>query len=46
VFAQIQIDDGFRGRGDALVDDEIAEVGLVFFADGRFERDGLLGDRA
>src|SRR5207302_10839558 len=41
---QVEIDHGFRRRNHAPVDDEIAQVGLFFFAYGRFQRNRLLGD--
>src|SRR4051812_11365482 len=39
---QVQIDHRFRRRHDTPVDDEIAEVGLFFFTDRCFKRNGFL----
>src|SRR5579862_690602 len=44
LFLEIQVDHGVGGRDNGLVFDEVAQVRVFFFADGRFERDRLLGD--
>src|SRR5438128_12610482 len=41
---QIDIDHGFRRVLNGLVFDEIAEMRILFLADGRFERNRLLGE--
>src|SRR5262245_49514079 len=43
-FAEVDVDDGLGGVLDGLVLDEIAEVRIFLFSDGRFQRDRLLGD--
>src|SRR5205085_347284 len=40
--AQVRDDDGVRGVKYGLVLDEVAEVRVLFLADGSFERDRLL----
>src|ERR1700722_12007067 len=44
VLLQVDADDGFRGRDGLTIFNEVAEVRIFLFADGRFERDGLLRD--
>src|SRR5947209_3425632 len=42
LLAEIEIDNRFRWRDHAAVDDEIAEVRFIFFAYWGFERDRFL----
>src|ERR1017187_2875062 len=44
VLLEVDADDGFTGRDSLPILDKIAEVRIFLFADGRFERDGLLCD--
>src|SRR5579862_266435 len=44
VFLQVDADDGVGRRYGHAVFDEVAKVRIFFFADWRFERDGLLRD--
>src|SRR5262249_40019598 len=44
LLAQIQFNDGLRGRQHSAVFDEVAEMAVLFLADRGFERDGFLGD--
>ena len=44
LFGQLGIDDFLGGGHGLLVLDEIAQAGIFLVADGRFQRDGLLGD--
>src|SRR5207249_9549806 len=46
LFLQVQVDDGFGRRHDLTVLDEIAQMRVFLFADGRLERDRLLRDRS
>src|SRR5438874_10257629 len=41
---QIHVDDGLGGRDYAAVFDEVAQMRIFLFADGRLQRDGLLRD--
>jgi len=41
---EVEVQHGVRGRDRVLVLDEVAEVAVLLFADGRLEADGLLGD--
>src|SRR5215472_520267 len=44
LLGQVHVDDRVRGRDQALVLDEVAEVGVLLLADWRLEADGLLRD--
>src|ERR1700686_3367510 len=44
LFLQVEVNDRVRRRNHGLVLDEIAQMRIFLFADGRFERDGLLRD--
>src|SRR6266566_710898 len=44
LFLQIQVDDRIGGRNHGLVFNEVPEMRIFLFANGRFERDGLLRD--
>src|SRR5215470_3269902 len=44
LLAQRQADDRLDRRDDLLVLDEVAQVAVLFFADGCLQRDRLLGD--
>ena len=44
VLLEVDADDGLGGRDGLTILNEIAEVRIFLFADGRFERDGLLRD--
>src|SRR6516162_4838083 len=44
LLGQVHVDDRIRGRDQALVLDEVAEVGVLLLTDGRLEADGLLRD--
>jgi hypothetical protein len=44
LLAKVQVDDSFRWRRDTTIDDEVAQMRLVFFPNGGFERDRLLRD--
>src|SRR5471032_631529 len=44
LLGQVHVDDRIGRRGDGLVLDEVAQVAVLFLADGRLEADGLLGD--
>ena len=44
VLLEVDADDGLGGRDGLAVFNEVAEVRIFLFADGRFERDGLLRD--
>src|SRR6266542_3791240 len=44
LFGEVHVDDRFGRRDDALVLDEVAEMRVFFFSDGRLEGDGLFGD--
>ncbi|MCU1332725.1 MAG: hypothetical protein JWM08_1717, partial [Candidatus Angelobacter sp.] len=41
---EVDVDDGLSGRDHGAVLNEVAQVGIFFFTDGRFQRDGLLRD--
>src|SRR5690606_6431253 len=44
LLGEVHVDDRVRGAHEALVLDEVAQVAVLFLADRRLERDGLLGD--
>ncbi len=44
VLLEVDADDGLRRRDGLAVFNEVAEVRIFLFTDGRFERDGLLRD--
>src|SRR5262252_3489999 len=44
LLAEAQPDHALHGRAHLLVLDEVAQVAVLFLADGRLEGDGLLGD--
>src|ERR1051326_999752 len=41
---QVHVDHGLSGRDHGAVFDEVAQVRIFFFTDGRLQRDGLLRD--
>src|ERR1044071_1100246 len=41
---EVDVDDGLGGRDHGAVLNEVAQVRIFFFADGRLQRDGLLRD--
>ena len=44
VLLEVDADDGLGGRDGLTILNEVAEVRIFLFADGGFERDGLLRD--